>query len=116
VRKKLNMSRDKRKEPRINFYLPVTIKGQQGSKKMTDFSLSGAFVHIHDTSRFKQGDEIDLVMNLPLENNQIQVKARVAHVTTEGIGVEFVGLLPQHEMALEYCFHVFKHTVPLAGG
>ena len=109
------MSRDKRKETRIDFYLPVTIKGQQGSKKMTDLSLSGAFIHIHDTSRFKQGDEIDLVMKLPLEKNPIQVKAQLAHVTTEGIGVEFVGLLPQHEMALEYCFHVFKHTVPLAG-
>ena len=114
--KNLNMSHDKRKEPRIDFYLPVTIKAQQGSKKMTDLSLGGAFIHIHDTSPFKQGDEIDLVIKLPLEKNAIQVKARVAHMTTEGIGVEFVGLLHQHEMALEYSFHVFKHTVPLADG
>jgi c-di-GMP-binding flagellar brake protein YcgR len=109
------MSQDKRKEPRIDFHLPVTIEGQQGSKKMTDLSLGGAFIHIRDTSQLKQGDEIDLVMKLPLEKNVIQVKARVMHMTTEGIGVEFVGLLPQHEMALEYCLHVFKHTVPLAG-
>jgi len=114
VGKKLNMSRDKRKEPRIDFYLSVMIKGQQGLKKITDFSLGGVFIHIQDTSRFKQGDEIDLAMKLPLEKNAIQVKARATHVTTEGIGVEFVGLSPRDAMALEYCFHVFKHTVPLA--
>jgi hypothetical protein len=33
VRKKPDMSHDKRKDPRIDFYLPVTIKGQQGLKK-----------------------------------------------------------------------------------
>jgi Tfp pilus assembly protein PilZ len=108
------MAKEKRGKTRIDFYLPVTIKGHQGLKKIKDFSLSGLFIEMKDTSQFKQGDEIDLVMELPHEKNPIEPKARVAHVTGEGIGVEFVDLSPQHAMALEYCFHIFKDTIPLA--
>jgi hypothetical protein len=108
------MAKEKRGKTRIDFYLPVTIKGHQGLKKIKDFSLSGLFIEMKDTSQFKQGDKIDLVMELPHEKNPIEPKARVAHVTGEGIGVEFVDLSPQHAMALEYCFHIFKDTIPLA--
>ena len=108
------MAKEKRGKARIDFHLPVTIKGHQGLGKIKDFSMGGVFVEIQDTSDFKQGDEIDLVMELPHEKNPIEPKARVVHVTGEGIGVEFVDLSPQHAMAIEYCFHVFKHTVPLA--
>jgi hypothetical protein len=108
------MAKEKRGKARIDFHLPVTIKGHQGLKKIKDFSLSGLFIEMKDTSQFKQGDEIDLVMELPHEKNPIEPKARVAHVTGEGIGVEFVDLSPQHAMTLEYCFHIFKDTIPLA--
>ena len=110
------MANDKRGNARIDFHLPVKIKGHQGLKKIKDFSLSGLFIFIEmqDRSQFKQGDEIDLVMVLPHEKNPIEPKARVAHVTGEGIGVEFVDLSPQHAMALEYCFRIFKDTMPLA--
>lgn len=108
------MAKEKRGKARIDFHLPVTIKGHQGLKKIKDFSLSGLLIEMKDTSQFKQGDEIDLVMELPHEKNPIEPKARVAHVTGEGIGVEFVDLSPQDAMALEYCFHIFKDTIPLA--
>ena len=108
------MANEKRKDARIDFYLPVTIKGHQGLNKVKDFSIGGLFIEMQDTSRFKQGDEIDLIIELPHEKKPIEPKARVAHVTGKGIGVEFVDLSPQHAMAIEYCFHVFKHTVPLA--
>lgn len=113
------MVNEKRKDARIDFNLPVTIKGHQGLYKVKDFSMGGLFIffifiEMQDTSRFKQGDEIDLVMELPLEKKPIEPKARVVHVTGKGIGVKFVDLSPQNAMALEYCFHVFKHTVPLA--
>jgi Tfp pilus assembly protein PilZ len=110
----MNMGDEKRKTARIDFYLPVTIRGHQGLNKVKDFSLGGLFIDIEDTSPFRQGDEIDLIMKLPHENNTMQVKATVVHVTGKGIGVEFVGLSPQDAMALEYCFHIFKHSVPLA--
>jgi len=110
------MGKEKRRNARIDFYLPVTIKGHQGLKKVKDFSLGGLFIFIEmqDTSRFKQGNEIDLIMKLPHEKNPIELKARVARVTGKGIGAEFVDLSPRDAMALEYCFNVFKHTVPLA--
>jgi len=108
------MGHEKRKSARIDFYLPVTIKGHQGLNKVKDFSMGGLFIEMEDTPQFKQGDEIDLIMKLPHESITMQVRALVTRVTGKGIGVEFVGLSPQHAMAIEYCFHVFKHTVPLA--
>jgi len=107
------MDKEERKEPRIDFHLPVMIKGQKGLSKTRDFSLRGLFIQIQDTSKFKKGDEVNLVMRLPQEKNSMQVKARVMRVTKKGVGVEFVDLSPQHAMALEFCFHVFKHTIPL---
>lgn len=108
------MSNDRRENPRIDFYLPVRIKGHQGLKKTKDFGLGGLFIELEDASRLKQEDEIELIMRLPHEKNVMQVKAKVVRVSARGIGVEFIDLLPQYAMALEYCFHVFKHTVPLA--
>jgi c-di-GMP-binding flagellar brake protein YcgR len=108
------MSEDKRKKPRIDLYVEVRIK-HQGLHKVKDLSLSGLFIRLQDTSQFKQRDEIELIMKLPGEKDPMRLKARVARVITDGIGVEFVDLLPQEEMALEYCFNVFKHTLPLPG-
>jgi hypothetical protein len=109
------MSQDKRRDQRIDFFLQVMINGHQGLQKIKDFSLSGLFIKVQDPSRFKEGDEIDLVLKLPHENDPIRVKARIMRVIMEGIAVEFVDLQPQHAMALEYCFHVFKHTMPIPG-
>ena len=108
------MSEDKRKNPRIDLYVEVRIK-HQGVHKVKDLSLSGLFIRLQDTSQFKQGEEIELIMKLPGEKDPIRVKARVARVITDGLGVEFVDLPPQDEIALEYCFSVFKHTLPLPG-
>jgi c-di-GMP-binding flagellar brake protein YcgR len=109
------MSQDKRKNPRIDFFLQVMIMGQPGLQKIKDFSLSGLLIQVKDPSQFKEGDKIDLVMKLPDENDSVRVKARVIRVATEGIGVEFEDVPPKDAMALEYCFHVFKHTVPIPG-
>ena len=106
------MSEDKRKEPRIDLYVEVRIK-HQGLHKVKDLSLSGLFIQTPNPSQFKQGDEIELIMKLPHETDPIRVKARIMRVITDGIGVEFVDLPPQEQMALEYCFNVFKHTLPL---
>ena len=108
------MSEDKRKNPRIDLYVQVRIK-HQGVHKVKDLSLSGLFIQLQDTSQFKQGDEIELVMRLPEEKDPMRLNARVARVITAGIGVEFVDLPPKAEVALEYCFNVFKHTLPLPG-
>ena len=110
------MANEKRKNARIEFNLLVKIKGHQGLKKVKDFSLGGLFIFIEmqDTSLFKQGDEIDLSMELPNEKNVVQAKAQVVRVTKDGLGIEFKSMSPNDAMALEYCFHIFKHTVPIA--
>ena len=106
------MSEDKRKNPRIDLYVEVKIK-HQGVHRVKDLSLSGLFIQMQDTSQFKQGDEIELVTKLPEEKDPVWLNARVARVITDGIGVEFVDLSSKEQMALECCFNVFKHTLPL---
>ena len=101
--------------PRIDFHLPVEIKGHRGPHTIRDFSVGGVLIETKDASHFKPGDEIDVIIALPLEKSPIQVKFRVTRVTSKGIGVQFVNLAPKDAMALEWCFHVFKHTIPLAG-
>lgn len=109
------MGMDKRKHPRIDFHLDVTIRGHEGIVEVRDFSLGGLFVHVGDASGFKEGNVIWLVMKLPHEKNPLRVKAQIMRVIKDAIAVEFVDLLPQDAMTLEYCFHIFKDTVPMPG-
>ncbi len=108
------MSEDKRKNPRIDLYVEVRTKHQE-LHKVKDLSLRGVFIQMQHTSQFKQGDEIELIMKLPEEKDPMWLNARVARVITDGIGVEFVDLPSYEEMTLEYCFNIFKHTIPIPG-
>jgi c-di-GMP-binding flagellar brake protein YcgR len=110
--KKPNMDLEKRKNPRIDFHLELTIKGYEGSMEMRDLSLGGLLIQVDDPSHFNQGDVIHLVMLLPFEDKPIDVKAKVTRVTSEGVGVEYMNLLPYQEMIIEQCFHIFKSTMP----
>jgi c-di-GMP-binding flagellar brake protein YcgR len=106
------MSIEKRKDPRIDLFVQVRIK-HQGLHKVKDLSLSGLFIQTPNSSQFKTGDEVEVVMQLPGEDKPTHLDARVRRVATNGIGVEFVRVEPKHQAALEYCFDIFKHTVPL---
>ncbi len=106
------MDLEKRKNPRIDFHLELTIKGYEGSMEMRDLSLGGLLIQVDDPSHFNQGDVIHLVMLLPFEDKPIDVKAKVTRVTSEGVGVEYMNLLPYQEMIIEQCFHIFKSTMP----
>jgi hypothetical protein len=106
---------DHRRHPRIDFHLPVEITGHSGLHMIKNFSLGGLFVETEAASEFGTGHEIELVMKLPPENDIIRTRPRIARVTTNAIGVEFVDLAPSHAMALEWCFHVFRHTIPMPG-
>lgn len=108
------MGLNQRKNPRIDFHLAVMIKGYEGPTEIQDLSLGGLFIRVTDPPQFEQGDEVDLVIQLPFEEDPMEVKAKIVRVTAEGVGVEYVDLLPQHAMALEQCFHIFKHTMPIA--
>jgi hypothetical protein len=113
-RENADMSEEKRKNPRIDLYVQVRIK-HQGLHKVKDLSISGLFVQTPHPSHFKKGDEIELVLQLPEENQPTRLDARVARVTPDGIGVEFKNVPAKEQVALEYCFNLFKHTIPLPG-
>ena len=108
------MEQERRKFPRIDFRLKVMINDGRSSGKLMNFSTSGAFIQTPSLSQLRQGDEIGLTMKLPLEKRPTRIKAQVAH-TEKGVGVKFIDLLPQDSTDIEYCFEVFKHTIPLPG-
>lgn len=103
---------DKRRSARIGFHLSIQIKGRQGSYKSRNFSLGGLFVETEVPPQFKAGEQLELTITIPNQDDPIQVKGWVIHVTRKGIGVEFLDLPPQDTMALEWCFHVFEGTIP----
>jgi c-di-GMP-binding flagellar brake protein YcgR len=109
------MGSERRKTPRIDFHLPVMIKGYKGTNKVMDFSLTGLFIQVEDSSLFTEEDIVWIIMQLPHEKRPMEVKARVARVAGDGIGVEFMDLSPEQTKALENCFDVFRHTIPLPG-
>ncbi len=106
------MRHERRRHPRIDFNLPIEVVGHEGSHVIKNFSLGGLLVQTEAASHLRTGDEIDLMIKLPSEKSTIQVRSRIAHVTGNAIGVEFVNLIPQHAMALEHCFNIFKYTIP----
>jgi c-di-GMP-binding flagellar brake protein YcgR len=107
------MSKERRLTPRIEFHHDILIRGSRDPSKIRNFSTGGAFIQTTRALQFKRGHEIDVVTTLPLERKAISVKARVAHVEKEGIGVEFVDVFGREAAAIDSTFEVFKATVPL---
>jgi hypothetical protein len=106
------VKKERRRHDRIDFSLPIEVEGYEDAQMIKNFSPHGLLVQTEAASDFNIGDEISLTIKLPLEKSPIQVKPRIAHITSNAIGVEFVNIVPQHAMALEHCFHIFKHTIP----
>ena len=109
------MGTDKRGVPRIDLYLPLTVKRRKGAKKIKDLSLTGLFIELENASSFQEWDEVDLVIELPYEENSMEVRARIVRLIGDGMGVEFVDISPQNAHTLEYWFNVYRHTVPIPG-
>ena len=107
------MGKEKRRVPRIDVYFPLTVKRHDGARKIRDLSLTGLFIEVEDTSSFQERDEVDLVIEIPYEENAMEVRARIVRVIRDGMGVEFVDILPQNAHVLEYWFNVYRHTVPI---
>ncbi len=117
VRRRIEeVSDEKRKTPRIEFHCPVLIEGFQGEKRITDLSLGGVFVECEDATKrtLQTGQALRLLMRLPTQAEPITVKVQVANVRERGIGCKFVELSRNNEEAIEHCFNVFKHTLPIA--
>jgi hypothetical protein len=111
--KRADMTHEHRKQPRIDFHLNIAVKGQKGPQRIINFSPSGFFLSTEDPRQYQVGDEICVVMELPNEQAPRELKARVVHVSERGVGVAFMNLQPEDAVSVEYCFHIFKHTMPL---
>jgi c-di-GMP-binding flagellar brake protein YcgR len=108
------MTKEKRKNPRIDLHFEIIEIGQEhkGPHKVTDLSLGGLFIETPKPSKFREGEEIRLVMREPADNKLMRLDVRVAHVGKKGIGVEFLKLMPRDQQILEICFNLFRHTLP----
>jgi hypothetical protein len=111
--KSTESEKEKRLAPRIEFHLDVVVRGLKGVKHVTDFSTGGVFIQNESPSSFKRGDKIELVTRLPLEKRIMLIKAQVAHVTSKGIGVQFLDVHGPCAQAIQSNFEVFRATVPL---
>jgi Tfp pilus assembly protein PilZ len=107
------MAKERRLTPRIEFHHDVLIRGSRDSSKIMNLSTGGVFIQTARALQFERGHEIEVVTTLPLERRAISVKARVAHVKNDGIGVEFVNVFGREAAAIDSTFEVFKATVPL---
>ena len=105
--------KEKRLAPRIQFHLHVVVRGLKGVKQVSNFSTGGVFIQNEPSSSFKRGDKIELVTRLPLEKRIMLIKAQVAHVTSKGMGVQFLDVHGPCAQAIQSNFEVFRATVPL---
>jgi hypothetical protein len=94
---------EKRKSFRIDYELEIEVWGRRGPNKIANLSTRGVFIYSAKPSQFKPGDEIDIVLNFPFEEEAMKIKAQVVRVTDLGIGVEFMNLGFGHIRALERC-------------
>ena len=108
------MTRDRRKKPRIDLHFKIIRigKNDEGPYEVRDLSTGGLFIETTKPSKFRKGDEIELVMREPADNKFMRLQVRVAHVDKNGIGVEFINLTEGDQKILETCFNLFRHTLP----
>ena len=109
------VSEERRIDPRVEFRCPVTIEGVPNKQSVIDISLGGTFIECESAlaRRFQQGQTINLLINLPTEDELIKAKVRVACVTKQGIGCEFIALGRRSQEAIEQCFNLAKNTLPI---
>ncbi|MGD2125273.1 MAG: PilZ domain-containing protein [Desulfobacteraceae bacterium] len=109
------MKNERRLNPRIDFRHEVAIRGSQARSRFLNFSTGGAFIQTEEPLRFKPGGRMEVITTLPLEKKAMSIRARVAHVKRNGIGVEFEDVWGRDAVAIDHNFEVFKATIPLYG-
>ena len=109
------VSEERRKHPRADFYCPVTIEGVPREQTVTDISLGGVFIECESAlrGRFQQGQTINLLMKPPTEDELIKARVEVAYVTERGIGCKFIGLGQRSQKAIQKCFNLAKRSLPI---
>ncbi len=106
------MTQEERKAARVDFRLELEIWGHRGPNIVMDLSTSGFFIQTENPSQYKTGDEIDLVLKFPTEEEAMLLKAQVARITSSGIGAKFINITPHYAKIIEDCYNAFQDTVP----
>jgi hypothetical protein len=112
-REVLEVSKDRRQHPRIEFHCLVRIEGVKSIKRVTNISMGGLFVECKYPSAFKEGQTVHMTIKLPSEDEHIKAKAEVANVRDTGIGLKFVDLTQENQEIIRFYFDAFKETIPL---
>ena len=102
------MEQERRMAPRTPFHLPIEVWGRNEFPRITDLSTSGVFISSEKASQYKPGDEIDLVLQFPAEEEAMLLQVEVRRVAEEGIGAKFLNVTPYYAEIIERCYMVFS--------
>jgi len=104
---------DRRKNPRISFYVPVSVMGFNEKAQIINFSLNGFFVQMDLKGELKEGQLVRLALRFPHEKTSTVIKAKVVRTRGNGFGCQFVDLEPSIIELLETNFDIFSATLPI---
>jgi hypothetical protein len=102
-----------RQQPRIEFYLPVSIVGMNVQASIADFSLCGFYIQLDSTDYFSKNQSLRLILRLPGEKASTMIKVKVVRIEKQGIGCEFIDLDAKTKKLLETNFEIFRWTLPI---
>ena len=109
----VNVDKERRKHPRLEFHCKATIRGINQVLKVTDISMGGFFFELKTQKKLKMGSVVDVSMRLPTEYKTIRFKAKLISQTDRGIGCKYLSLTPEIREAIRNCFETFKDTIPI---
>ena len=102
------MEEERRKSSRTPFYQEIVVWGREESPSIRNLSTSGVFIYTESASQYKPGDEIDLVLKLPTEEEAMLLQVEVIRVTADGIGVKFLNLTSYYAEIIERCYAALR--------
>jgi hypothetical protein len=111
--KEVDVDKERREHPRLEFHCNATIRGINQILKVTDISVGGFFFELKTKKKLKMGSIVDVSMRLPTEYETIRFKAKLINQTGRGIGCKYLSLTPDIEEAIRNCFETFKDTIPI---
>ncbi|WP_372680823.1 PilZ domain-containing protein [Desulfosarcina sp.] len=110
--KKKNVTKERRKDPRLEFHCNAMVQGIDGILTITDISLGGVFIEIGEPYKITVGKMVTINAKLPTETQAVRFKAKVVNKTNRGIGCQFIALDDWEKEAICLCFEYFKDTLP----
>lgn len=105
--------KEKRRSPRVEVGIAAMVEGFPSPQEIVNFSLHGVCLKMQSPSSLKPGQETCLTITIPHDKIVVRLKVRVAHVSHKGVGLEYLNLHPADVRTLEYCFNIFRSTIPM---